>query len=118
MFLMLSSHVASCGSVICLLMFSTASVVMKLFFGAKPGKFCLRSTIWIDANHRRECGISVLPAEMHSQASGAKSVEGSIASRLSSRRSKDHVSAHTPRRCRVVGMVGQARCCCKKHDFR
>src|SRR5215472_17059972 len=74
---------------------STASVAMKLFFGAKPGKFCLRSTIWIDANHRRECGVSVLPADKHSQASGAKSVEGSIASRPSLQRSKDHVSAHT-----------------------
>jgi hypothetical protein len=54
---MLSSHVASCGSPICLIMLSTASVAMKLFFGAKPGKFCLRSTIWIDANHRRECAV-------------------------------------------------------------
>jgi hypothetical protein len=56
-------------------MLSTASVAMKLFFGAKPGRFFMRSTIWIDANHRREYGVSVLPVDKHSQASGAKSVE-------------------------------------------
>src|SRR5262252_7874779 len=79
MFLMLSSHVASCDSAICLLMLSTASVVMKLFFGAKPGKFCLRSTIWIAASHRRESVASVLAVNKYHQASGAKSVEGSRA---------------------------------------
>ena len=38
-------------------MLSTASVAMKLFFGAKPGRFFMHSTIWIAANHRRECGV-------------------------------------------------------------
>src|SRR5215471_220621 len=49
-----------CGSVICLIMPSTASVAMKLSFGVKPGRFCWRSTIWIAASHRRECGVAVL----------------------------------------------------------
>ena len=72
---MLSSHVVSCGSAICPIMRSTASVAMKLPFGVKPGRFYLRSTIWIAASHRRECGVSVLAVNKHSQASGAKSVE-------------------------------------------
>jgi hypothetical protein len=63
------------GSAICPTMPSTASVAMKLSFGAKPGRFCLRSTIWIAASHRRECGVSVLAVNNNSQASGAKSVE-------------------------------------------
>jgi len=42
---------------------STASAAMKLLFGVK-----LRSTIWIAASHRRECGVSqevyqILPDE-------------------------------------------------------
>jgi hypothetical protein len=52
---------------------------MKLFFGAKPGRFCLRSTIWIAASHRRESDASVLAVNKYRQASGAKSVEGSRA---------------------------------------
>jgi hypothetical protein len=31
---------------------------MKLLFGVKPGRFFMRSTIWIAASHRRECGVS------------------------------------------------------------
>jgi hypothetical protein len=65
---------------------------MKLCFGAKPGKFFMHSTIWIAANHRRECGVFLVAANKHSQASGAKSVEGSMASRPLFERSKDHVS--------------------------
>jgi hypothetical protein len=57
---------------------STASVAMKRLFGVKLGRFYLHSTIWIDANHRRECGVSVLAVDKHSQASGAKSAEGSV----------------------------------------
>jgi hypothetical protein len=72
----LSSHVVSCGSAICPIVPSTASVAMKLFFGAKPGRFFMRSTIWIAANHRRECGVFVVAANKYSQASGAKSIEG------------------------------------------
>jgi len=53
---MLSSRVVSCGSAICLIMLSTASVAMKLLFGVKPGRFCLLSTIWIAASHRRDLG--------------------------------------------------------------
>jgi hypothetical protein len=56
---MLSSHVVSCGSAICPIMASTASVAMKPRFGVKPGRFYLRSTIWIAANHMRECGEAV-----------------------------------------------------------
>jgi hypothetical protein len=44
----------------------TASAGMKLFFGVKPGKFFMHSTIWIAANHRRECGVSVLEMNKHS----------------------------------------------------
>jgi hypothetical protein len=97
----LSSHVVSCGSAICPTMPSTASVATKLSFGAKPGRFCLRSTIWIAANRRREGGVSVLVVNNHSQPSGATSVEASIASRPSLQRSKDHVSDHVPRHRRV-----------------
>jgi len=79
----------------------TASVAMKLSFGPKPGRFCLRSTIWIAANRRREGGVSVLVVDNHSQPSGATSVEASIASRPSLQRSKDHVSDHVPRHRRV-----------------
>jgi hypothetical protein len=64
--LMLSSHVVSCGSAICPIMPSTASAAMKLLFGVKPGRFFVRSTIWIAASHRRECGVSVLAANKHS----------------------------------------------------
>ena len=103
---MLSSHVVSCGSAICPIMRSTASVAMKLLFGVKPGRYFMRSTIWIAGSHRRECGVSVLAVNKHSQAPGAKSVEGSIASRPSLQRSTVHVSAHAPRRRRVVGIVG------------
>ena len=42
----------------------------------------MRSTIWIAASHRRECGVSVLAINKHSQASGAKSIEGDTASGL------------------------------------
>jgi hypothetical protein len=55
----LSSHVVSCGSAICPIMPSTASVAMKPLFGVKPGRFYLRSTIWIAASHRRECDVCV-----------------------------------------------------------
>ena|SRR5215469_3995326 len=54
---MLSSHVVSCGSAICPITPSTASVAMKPLFGVKPGRFYLRSTIWIAASHRREFDI-------------------------------------------------------------
>jgi hypothetical protein len=57
---MLSSHVVSCGSAICPIILSTASVAMKLPFGVKPRSFFLASTIWIAASHRKECGVSVL----------------------------------------------------------
>src|SRR6516162_213923 len=98
---MSSLHVVSCGSAICPIMPFTASVAMKLSFGPKPGRFCLRSTIWIAANRRREGGVSVLVVDNHSQPSGATSVEASIASRPSLQRSKDHVSDHVPRHRRV-----------------
>ena len=55
--LMLSSHVVSCSSAICPIMPSTASVAMKPLFGVKPGRFCLRSTIWIAASRMRECDV-------------------------------------------------------------
>jgi hypothetical protein len=58
---------------------------MKLFFGGKPGRFFMRSTIWIAANHRRESGVFVVAANKHSQASGAKSIEGGAASEPSAR---------------------------------
>jgi hypothetical protein len=58
--LMSRSHVVSYGSAICPIMPSTASVAMKPLFGVKLGRFYLRSTIWIAASHRRECGVSVL----------------------------------------------------------
>jgi hypothetical protein len=58
--LMLSSHVVSCGSAICLISLSIASVAMKLLFGVKRGRFCVRSTIWIAASHRRDFNASVL----------------------------------------------------------
>jgi hypothetical protein len=54
---MLSSHVVFCGSDICPIMLLIASVAMKPLFGAKSGRFYLRSTIWIAASHRRECDI-------------------------------------------------------------
>jgi hypothetical protein len=76
---MLSSHVVSCGSAIWPIMGSTASVATKLLFGAKPGRFCLRSTIWIAASHWRESVASVLGVNKHHKASGAKGVEGSTA---------------------------------------
>jgi len=57
----------------------TASVAMKLPFGAKLGRFCLRSTIWIVVSHRRVSVASVLAVNKHHQASGAKSVEGCTA---------------------------------------
>ena len=79
---MLNSHVVSCGFAICPIMPSTASVAMKLLFGVKPGRFFMRSTIWIAASHRRECGVSVLAVNKHYQASSAKSVEGNTASGL------------------------------------
>ena len=88
--MMLSAHVVSCGFAICPTMPSTASVGMKQPFGAKLDRFCLRSTIWIAASHRRECGVSVLAGNKHSQASGATSVEGGTASGPSLQRSKDH----------------------------
>src|SRR6516225_4522300 len=40
---MLSSHIVSCGSAICPIMPSTASVAMKPFFGVKLGRLYLRS---------------------------------------------------------------------------
>jgi hypothetical protein len=46
----------------------------------QAGQILLRSTIWIAASHRRESGVLV---SKHSQASGAKRVEGSTASRPS-----------------------------------
>jgi len=76
----LSSHVVSCGSAICPIVPSAASVAMKLCFGAKPGRFFMRSTIWITANHKRECGVFVVAANKSSQASGAKSIEAGAAS--------------------------------------
>ena len=57
--LMLSSPVVSCGSAICPIMPSTASVAMKPLFGVKPVRFCLRSTIWIAANRMRECDVGL-----------------------------------------------------------
>src|SRR6516164_8558630 len=98
---MLSSHVVFFGSAICPIMPSTVSVATKLSFGAKPGRFCLRSTIWIAANRRREGGVSVLVVNNHSQPSGATSGEASIACRPSLQLSKDHVSDHVPRHRRV-----------------
>jgi hypothetical protein len=62
---MLSSHVVSCGSAICPIMPSTASVAMKPLFGVKLGRFCLRSIIWIAASHRRECGVFCLRVNRH-----------------------------------------------------
>src|SRR6516225_2479017 len=57
--LVLSSHVVSCGSAICPIMPSTASVAMKPLFGVKLDRLYLRSTIWIAANHRRECDTRI-----------------------------------------------------------
>jgi hypothetical protein len=57
--LMLSSHVVSCSFAICRIVPSTASVAMKPLFGVKPGRFYLRSTIWIAASHRRECDVRI-----------------------------------------------------------
>src|SRR5215472_16347545 len=54
---MLSSHIVSCGSAICPIMPSTASVAMKPLFGVKLGRLYLRSTIWITTSHMRECGV-------------------------------------------------------------
>src|SRR5215831_7185499 len=51
--LVLSSHVVSCGSAICPIMPSTASVAMKPLFGVKLDRLYLRSIIWIAANRRR-----------------------------------------------------------------
>ena len=78
---MTSSHFVTCGFAICLIMLSTASVATKLLFGVKPGRFCLRSTIWTAVNHRRECGVFALAVNEYSQASGAKSVEAAISVR-------------------------------------
>ena len=63
--LMLSSHVVSCGSPICLISLSTASVAMKRLFGVKPGRFCLRSTIWTAVSRKRECHVSILAVSKH-----------------------------------------------------
>ena len=57
--MILSSHVVSCDSA-CPIMPSTASVAMKPLFGVKLGRFCVRSTIWIAASHRRDFGASAL----------------------------------------------------------
>ena len=57
--LMLSSRGVSCGSAICPIMLSTASVAMKPLFGVKPGRFYLRSTIWIATSRMRECDIRI-----------------------------------------------------------
>ena len=35
--------------------------------GAKPGRSFMRSTIWIAASHRRECGVFVLAVNKHSR---------------------------------------------------
>jgi hypothetical protein len=77
---------------------STALVAMKLSFGAKPGRFCLRSTIWIAASHRREGGVSLLAVNKHSQESGARSQHRFP---TLAQGSKDHVSDHLPRHRRV-----------------
>jgi len=36
----------------------------------------MRWTIWIVANHRRECSVSAVAANKNSQESGAETVEG------------------------------------------